>query len=514
MIRFPTRERIFVAAGPGLVAACALLASSVLVAAPEKAAGESDVPVRLALPEARRVEPMEDWYGVYAAGTKIGFLRSGLKPSREEGQPRLAFELEAEMKVRALGIQVEVQMREMLIFDGEPPYALRRGESEVRQGPFGRQVALRRQGGRFVADITEGGSSRSMELDGLDVTAEDLLTPEVWFRASRQRGDRLVARSFSVLELKSSVDTYEIDAVHESMADGVPVTFYDVRESSSILGDVGTFRYDAQGRMLSGFLGPNLEIRLETREQAHDADYEADLFVMGMAKVDAPLGDPRTVTSLVLRVDSERADRLPDGPRQSVVRDEDGTVHLRLGQRWGKGRPAPDTEKNENLQETLDYPTRRPEIEALVEKAIGGIAVPREQVQALVTFVNDFIEDSYSAQPLTVMDILRVRRGDCTEHARLFTTLARSAGIPAREVAGLVYMGDEQRAFGGHAWSEVLLDGRWVPVDPLWGEMEINATHISFSPASGKDAGFLTVLSHFAFEVESIERREEPAGSP
>jgi hypothetical protein len=57
----------------------------------------------------------------------------------------------------------------------------------------------------------------------------------------------------------------------------------------------------------------------------------------------------------------------------------------------------------------------------------------------------------------------------------------RRAGgrIPAREAIGLLYVGDEQKAFGGHAWNEVVLKGCWVPVDASCGESEINATHIS-----------------------------------
>ena len=44
----------------------------------------------------------------------------------------------------------------------------------------------------------------------------------------------------------------------------------------------------------------------------------------------------------------------------------------------------------------------------------------------------------------------------------LFVALARAAGIPSREAGGYMYMGDKLKAFGGHAWCEVVLDGHWV----------------------------------------------------
>ena len=42
-----------------------------------------------------------------------------------------------------------------------------------------------------------------------------------------------------------------------------------------------------------------------------------------------------------------------------------------------------------------------------------------------------------------------------------------------------MYMGDDVKSFGGHAWDEVVLDGKWVPVDPTWNETEVDATHVT-----------------------------------
>ncbi len=70
--------------------------------------------------------------------------------------------------------------------------------------------------------------------------------------------------------------------------------------------------------------------------------------------------------------------------------------------------------------------------------------------------------------------LFETRRGFCEHFATSFTLLMRTAGIPARVVAG--YQGGEFNPHGGyfvvrqsdaHAWSEVWLAGRgWVRVDP------------------------------------------------
>ena len=48
------------------------------------------------------------------------------------------------------------------------------------------------------------------------------------------------------------------------------------------------------------------------------------------------------------------------------------------------------------------------------------------------------------------------------------------------EVGGLLYMGDDTKAFGGHAWNEVVLNGVWVPIDATLNQIDLDAGHISF----------------------------------
>ena len=59
-------------------------------------------------------------------------------------------------------------------------------------------------------------------------------------------------------------------------------------------------------------------------------------------------------------------------------------------------------------------------------------------------------------------EIIRDRRGTCVGFATLLATLARAAGIPSRIVMGYVYA---LGMFGGHAWAEVMIGERWVPLD-------------------------------------------------
>ncbi|MDC0033922.1 lasso peptide biosynthesis protein, partial [Alphaproteobacteria bacterium] len=123
------------------------------------------------------------------------------------------------------------------------------------------------------------------------------------------------------------------------------------------------------------------------------------------------------------------------------------------------------------LAGTAKYPIQSRQISRLVQEILKGSKSFNEKVWRLLTFVSNTLIDDYMANSEDAIQILNRHIGDCTEHAILFVTLARAAGIPAREVLGVVYNDiDEAPGFGFHAWVEVALDGNWVGLDPSWGE--------------------------------------------
>ena len=58
--------------------------------------------------------------------------------------------------------------------------------------------------------------------------------------------------------------------------------------------------------------------------------------------------------------------------------------------------------------------------------------------------------------------------------------LARSAGIPCRIEAGLVYL---KGRFYYHAWNIMYL-GQWITVDPVFGQLPADVSHLRFATGS------------------------------
>jgi hypothetical protein len=273
-----------------------------------------------------------------------------------------------------------------------------------------------------------------------------------------------------------------VKKLSEAIVGGVKTRLIEGEYSTEKDGKLGDVRIDASdGQVLSMSLGEFLEIRLEPEELAKDFGYSQDLFASGVWKINRRIGDPDKIERLVIECDAEVASILKTGARQEVILDQKrGKTRIRLGKGFGEAPKATTEEIEKNLLETVAFPKEHPVIRRLAKIGIGDADTNEDKIARLVKFVSNHIEDDYTAEPLSVLDLVKVRRGDCTEHSLLFATLSRAVGIPCRQVTGLVYMGDDVKSFGGHAWNEVVLDGRWVPVDSMWDETEINPTHISF----------------------------------
>jgi transglutaminase-like putative cysteine protease len=169
----------------------------------------------------------------------------------------------------------------------------------------------------------------------------------------------------------------------------------------------------------------------------------------------------------------------------------------------------------EFLVEADDIPVSHEKVQTLCKQAIGDAKTPREKIHRLVSFVSQYITPDNRVRPNRVLNLIDVRKGVCTEYARLLTTLARAAGVPARTVYGLGYMGDDVRAFGPHAWNEVVIDGNWVPVDPTWGETELDGAHVRIGanrPDQAVDpvalTGMLATFGRHSFRLVEVQQRK------
>jgi hypothetical protein len=324
-------------------------------------------------------------------------------------------------------------------------------------------------------------------------------------RRGPREGEQIAITDIDMTEaqIKVELQNCKLLGSKTSLAGGVRVRLFEVENEWRERGLKAVSRLDEKGLILSDHLPP-FERRLEPEAQAKNIEYSQDLFVMGLAKLDGALGDPRQVSELVLEVTGDDA-AFPEGPRQCLAPGQKGGRLLKIGKAHGKAAPVSDEDARTNLAETASYPISDARIQKLARQAIGDAQTPAEKVRRLVKFTHEYVKPAFSATLPQIHDLLDNKKGDCKSYALLLTTLARAAGIPSREVSGLLYVGDDYKAFGGHAWNEVVLDGVWVPVDASLNETEVNAAHVSFGSEQRAIANLLNTLGKLSFRLVEVK---------
>ena len=461
-------------------------------------------PTRLELKAEELPTPGTYWYGVYLMKAKIGGVKEYAGRTKD-GRVFIAHEMQ--MQIRGPGGVQRMQMNQRLVFDAAPPYRLYSAVDRNDMGGGVTQTSLERTENGFRATINAAGEGRTVDLQ-LDFTLADQAGIEIWLRRGRAKvGDKFATRSIDMKDLEVGTDTVVLKEIRETLVRGVRQRIYIGHASSSTLGELGMVRATSSGKLISMALGGAVEIRREPEAIAKRLDANHDMFALTTVPVDKPLGDPTTIAELVLEVSGEGSGNIKSGPRQTVVAGEaPNTIVLKTGAGHAvESKPTAEDTKAA-LKATREYPAKDEQVVTMAREAIGDAVTARDKVARLVSFVADYVKDEYGAEYPTAKDVIRAKRGDCSAHATLFVALARALAVPAREVSGFVYIGDEARALGGHSWCEVILDGRWVEVDPTLNEMEINPTHISIRGPHG-DMNMLRVLGRVSLRLASVKRK-------
>lgn len=434
------------------------------------------------------------YYGIYSSGHKIGWAR--MSTSAERGFIKSAMEMFLQMENEEGLLEIVIQRDE--VFDDQPPFSLKGIREQNQSGSEIQLSTLMPDGDRFLLTTSTPATVDSEITHPMDVMGYsliDVLGMDILAASNPELGATVEVISLDLLEGKTSTLTATLISNESIMQQGVSTRLLTLSMHDSILGSLGEAIYLPTGRAVRLELGSLLEMRFEPEAVAKKLDAPVDLFTQGLAQVDQPLGAPFP-TQAEYRVIGEGAMLLDDQYGQRVKRDGQ-RVNLLLGD--FDGEAAADEEIVDALLATPMYPAEDKQVAALAKTAVGNAWTTREKVARLTQFVSGYIEDAYTGDALSVHEIINRRRGDCSDHARLFTTLARSLGIPARPASGLVYMGDEHQAFGGHDWNEVVLDGEWVGVDPTFNSFPVTPWHIRIA-----EDDFLKVFGQLDFEVVSI----------
>lgn len=225
----------------------------------------------------------------------------------------------------------------------------------------------------------------------------------------------------------------------------------------------------------------------------------------------------RVLDGALLRVRSRTPDRPlpPLADERQVVerRDADGSVLVRVarvvpppGASGTRPLVAPGADVAPFLAATSMLQADDAGVRAAAAEAVGAETNAWRAAQAIETWVHRAIDKkTLDVGFASAAEVCRDRQGDCTEHAVLVAAMCRAAGIPSRVVMGLEYL---TGIFGGHAWAEVWVEGRWYALDATLGYGFADPLHLTLGRmalAEGTYGGEFTTLvaglSHLDVDV-------------
>jgi len=235
-------------------------------------------------------------------------------------------------------------------------------------------------------------------------------------------------------------------------------------------------------------------------QRVTEAEALADLqpfLLASSVPVDRELGRPEKLQRVRLEVrdgGGEPDTLFPATARQTVTRDGDAAVlNIIAGVAPAITVQLPCTapDLQAYLQPTDMAQSDDPALRAQAREIIGDERNAWPAAQLLMHWVNRQMTKVVSEpRPLSAREVLRVKRGDCTEHAVLLAGLAQAVGLPARMVAGLAY---DAKAYHYHAWNELYV-GEWIEMDPTWGQETVDAGHLQVA-ASALDSASIARMS-------------------
>ena len=212
---------------------------------------------------------------------------------------------------------------------------------------------------------------------------------------------------------------------------------------------------------------------------------------------------------------------IPSNDNQQAQRLGNGRIMLKVEPVFAPaGAKFPYKGTDAAIREAME-PTRflqsdNKQVIDLARRAVGGTKDAAEAARKIEAFVAGYIENrSLSVGYATAAEVAASRQGDCSEFAVLTAAMCRAVGIPAQVVAGVAYVDDflGQRGFGGHAWTQAYIGGKWVGLDASFrggGRGGYDAGHIALAAGNGEPGDLFNLaptLGQFKIDKIIVERR-------
>jgi len=454
-------------------AALRLLIACVLLCAPFPLLA-ADIPKLVGPPIGER------WFSVNFDGERIGFSHLSISPAGEGYR----IDTEGSVKILVMGFSREATSKESYLVGRDLAIKSFAVESRIDGSPLLLSGEVAPKGIRVTVESGGGKKERFLK------SKEPVFPPQALNLYPLLQG-AMAGKSYKVATL--DVESLKIKQIKVEVigAETLPPARATVHLRNDLYPMVDNDIWvDLQGNSVRESVRDDLVVTLsedEASARIHLADAalsKRDLALdFSLIRVAPPLDRPGQLKRLSVEFTGmPQALPILEGKGQQGTRFPDGMVRFTMPNPAFEP-PARNKTVASDLESAPRIPSDNPGILAQRDKILGEEKDPSRKVRLLVEWVAKEIKGTVtdSQSPL---ETLKSRSGNCQTHARLYAAFARGAGVPTRFVSGLVY--SPGQGFLYHSWAESYLNG-WVAVDPTFGEMPANVTHIKLVEGDAPD---------------------------
>lgn len=460
----------------------------------ETAQAEEASPVEALL---RKSIGQRSWYGMYMMKEKVGYALTEVVATKVGDRDAVSFSLKAKLQITALGQKQDMRLTETRVF-------FRTGEfhsvsNQVKTSASDVTITGVVQGDKLLVTSQMGDQRTTKEFPAPKEGLKDALAAELLVQPDAKIGDHVTFTQFEPTMLKDLEVVLTLKERKTLMFNGVPTQVCVLSSRMPALGFDSEMCVDERGDVMEMTVGQLFVLRLEPEQQAKDIRYSSDLMRTGCVRLDpAPKQVAQTPKFRFQIWGVEDEALILNDRRQTWTAAADGSrvVECRaagIDARKAVKLPVDRERFAKDLEPTLFAQSDDARVKKLAADIVGDERDALAATRKINTWVFKNIRKVGTAALSNAIETLASREGDCTEHTVLFVALARAAGIPAREIAGVTAVEGGEGLYY-HAWPEVWV-GEWVAVDPTLGQELADATHIKF--AQGGTENLFRVASIF-----------------
>lgn len=418
-------------------------------------------------------EPMEEWWGIYYRGEKIGYAAQKITPEREA----YLVQNSSVLRLNLLGTIQTVKTR--LEMAANPDWALKQFDFELHSNGVRFKARGEFAGGRLQLEVDSGGhrSKRDLPLSQPPYLLA-ALKPYI-VTQNLEPGKEHLFPTFDPSTLSQQITTVTVEGRERIQIGDKMEPALRIRQrfkGISVLSWV-----DGKGKTLKEETPMGLALVRERAEEAkalaETKSISLDLIAETAVPLDTPIVAPGQKNFLKLKLSGVNLAHFSlNTGRQRV---SEGFLEIRredLNRLRSYRIPLRESRFASYVQSTPFLQSDHPQIRTLVQRVLKGETDAFKAVTRIRRWVYDGLAKEPTVSIPNALEVLQTKKGDCNEHTVLFNAMARAVGIPAKTVVGVVYL---RGAFYYHAWSEVWL-GEWVSVDSVLNQFPADVTHIKF----------------------------------